>query len=84
MALTAFLSNEAPQGSGSSVVYAAKPTNTSWADESEDLPVHGTFLSLLLNLSHYNLYICIKMKSDFNCTVVYHCTESCIIVHISL
>ncbi len=48
MLLTAFLSNDTSQGSGSSVVYAAKPTNsTSWADESEDLPVHGTFLKLL-------------------------------------
>ena len=48
MLLTAFLSNESSQGSGSSVVYAAKPTNsTSWADESEDLPVHGTFPIIL-------------------------------------
>ena len=36
--LNAFLSNDAPTG-GSSVVYAAK--STSWADESEDLSVHG-------------------------------------------
>ena len=54
MALTAFLSNETSQGSGSSVVYAAKPTNsTSWADESEDLPIHGKVLSLLLNLLNF-------------------------------
>jgi hypothetical protein len=44
MLLTAFLSNDASQGSGSSVVYTKPTTTTSWADESEDLPVHGTFL----------------------------------------
>ena len=49
MLLTTFLSNDSSQGSGSSVVYAAKSSNsTSWADESEDLPIHGTFVKLIL------------------------------------
>jgi hypothetical protein len=62
MPLTAFLSNES-QGSGSSVVYAAKPTNsTSWADESEDLPVHGTFLAILYkSMSHNCIFVFIYL-----------------------
>ena len=63
MLLTTFLSNDTSQGSGSSVVYAAKQTNsTSWADESEDLPVHGMLITSLYNITLFiNIF---SVKSD--------------------
>ena len=51
MLLTTFLSNDTSKGNANSVVYAAKPnTSTSWADESEDLPVHGTYFYSYVNM----------------------------------